>query len=472
MISVRHRWREAHGAGRRPPSGAVRASVPLVLVLLAGGCFASARRAAQGGAVASEAPTTADATPGPTGAERRAFEDAVEAYRQQQAAGVLDLAALETAWRRVTERAPDLAEGWFNLGAILERQGKLDEAEAAYRQALAKNARLKVAALNLAVLVERRGDVGQATKMYQAILKAWPDDAEARVHLARIHLRRGDARRAEALAREALARQAGHLGAYKVLLEVAAKEGNRPLARLFAAKAQHVAPGDPELFLDLARLDLAEKETEKAIANLLAAVEKDPDYLPAHRLLARIAFENEDWVTASRHLEQVVARDPEDLAAWLDLGIARRALGQAEEAEAAYARVLELDPDHPEALFDRAVLRYRLEGRSREALEDLRRFLAQRRVAADHPARALAKEIEAVLKAEEEARRMEAEARRKEEAAKQAQLEAEIQAAKSEGGVTSGAASDAEGAEAGRPPPEEGGDGASESGAPEEPKDP
>jgi hypothetical protein len=47
----------------------------------------------------------------------------------------LDLAADE--FRQATEIAPAMAEAWFNLGAVLAKTGKLDEAIASYRRYLA-----------------------------------------------------------------------------------------------------------------------------------------------------------------------------------------------------------------------------------------------------------------------------------------------------------------------------------------------
>ncbi|MBO0722575.1 MAG: tetratricopeptide repeat protein, partial [Blastocatellia bacterium] len=64
------------------------------------------------------------------------FKRAVELQRQ----GALEEAAVE--YRAVIKSAPDYAEAHANLGAVLSRLGKYDEAVAAYQAALRLNPQL------------------------------------------------------------------------------------------------------------------------------------------------------------------------------------------------------------------------------------------------------------------------------------------------------------------------------------------
>lgn len=54
--------------------------------------------------------------------------------------------------------------------------------------------------------------------------------------------------------------------------------------------------------------------------------------------------------TAREALVAIVARTPDDLRAWLDLALAHEMLESYEDAEAAYRRCLEIDPEFAEAL--------------------------------------------------------------------------------------------------------------------------
>ena len=155
----------------------------LPALFLLGGCAtlgASSSGPTPLGAPSDDARDEADLS----GNEKRAFEDAVATWQEQQKAGIQDFEALEERWQRAVKRAPGVGEAWYNLGVVLERRGKLEEAEKAYRTALKKKPTLKEAAENLAVIHQNRGRAREALKIYHQILRLYPDDANARVRLA------------------------------------------------------------------------------------------------------------------------------------------------------------------------------------------------------------------------------------------------------------------------------------------------
>jgi Flp pilus assembly protein TadD len=120
----------------------------------------------------------------------------------------------------------------FNLGLLLAEAGRRDEAEKALREALAADPGLAAAAFNLAVLVaptrlpealrlarqaaalrpeearyawtlafyqSRSGDLKGAEATLEALLRAHPEQADARGLLHEVYLRQGKAAEAEAL---------------------------------------------------------------------------------------------------------------------------------------------------------------------------------------------------------------------------------------------------------------------------------
>ena len=71
---------------------------------------------------------------------------------------------------------------------------------------------------------------------------------------------------------------------------------------------------------------------------------------------ARAMLETDNGVIAMAQLVRYLGDDPGNPEAWLLLGHAYRALGQTDEADAAFARALELSPDHKGALLARGEL--------------------------------------------------------------------------------------------------------------------
>jgi Flp pilus assembly protein TadD len=95
-----------------------------------------------------------------------------------------------------------------------------------------------------------------------------------------------------------------------------------------------------------------------------------PEVLRGERLLSEGKIE-----AARRVFEQVLADDPDDPRAWLDLGLAREAAGGAAGAEQAYRRATELDPGFAEAFNNLGVV-LREAGRLDEAVPALERAVA------------------------------------------------------------------------------------------------
>src|SRR5207249_2827522 len=79
----------------------------------------------------------------------------------------------------------------------------------------------------------------------------------------------------------------------------------------------------------------------------LAALE--PDDIQWPRQLLAMDQDAGDYRAAAARLEGIVRRWPDDAPMWYDLGNARRELGDAAGAEAAFRRCLALAPTMPEA---------------------------------------------------------------------------------------------------------------------------
>ncbi len=85
-----------------------------------------------------------------------------------------------------------------------------------------------------------------------------------------------------------------------------------------------------------------------------------------------------DFAGGAAILEKVVTADPRNQTAWRYLGFADLKLKKYPQARAAYAKLLALSPDMPQALYNTAVS-YALEGRTDDAIAWLQRLAATRR---------------------------------------------------------------------------------------------
>jgi tetratricopeptide (TPR) repeat protein len=95
------------------------------------------------------------------------------------------------AYRRVVAIDPSYAAAWNNLGLLLHRMGRYDEAREAYDTAVAQDPECAEAAYNLGSLAEDQGDVEAAVAHYRRALDVSPDYADAHFNLAAALARSG-----------------------------------------------------------------------------------------------------------------------------------------------------------------------------------------------------------------------------------------------------------------------------------------
>ena len=131
------------------------------------------------------------------------------------------------AYRRVVAIDPTYAAAWNNLGLLLHRLGRYEDARRAYLAALEQDGTLCEAAYNLGSLCEDLSDVEQAIRYYRMALELSPDYADAHFNLA------------AALARAGRADEAGrHWQRYLAL------DSSSPWARIARAHLEIVGPPD------------------------------------------------------------------------------------------------------------------------------------------------------------------------------------------------------------------------------------
>lgn len=130
----------------------------------------------------------------PPVAEERAADDWFVHGEELEASGAT--AAAEAAYRRAVALAPDHADAWLNLGAMLCDDGRCDEAIAVYDEALRHCAGAPLLHYNRAIALEDAGRPREALAAYDASLRLAPDLADAHFNAARLHERLGNEQKA------------------------------------------------------------------------------------------------------------------------------------------------------------------------------------------------------------------------------------------------------------------------------------
>lgn len=230
----------------------------------------------------------------------------------------------------------------FGEALRLHRAGRLDAAEATYREVLAAHPGAAEAHYQLGRIALERGAADQAVRHFEAArgLKPgepaiWTAEAEA---LARI----GDARRSRAFLRAATA--AGLKGAHLRAVE-------DRLAPALARRRPVLGSAPPGEVKALVALMKAERYPE-AERRARALVTAHPDSAVVRLALANALAAQDRIAPALAAFEATLAIDPDYAEARSDLGLVLIAAGRVEEGVAQLRRSLKLSPDNPLALLN------------------------------------------------------------------------------------------------------------------------
>ena len=199
-------------------------------------------------------------------------------------------------------------EGNGDVGRVLlarllaTKAERRDEAESLLRDALS-NATGREAcgpSKELAELLIHKGDDSEADAVIEAALAANARCGCCLVLHGQICARRGDKEAAEERFGAALDLQGGDIAALTGLARVV----DPAKARVLLERAMEIAPNDPRCLVTRAQLKIGDIESQ--ISDAKAALERDPDYLEAHLLLAPLNAARGESEIALEHLEHAL----------------------------------------------------------------------------------------------------------------------------------------------------------------------
>lgn len=324
--------------------------------------------------------------------------EALQAAFDHHQAGRLDEAGV--LYARILEVAPDLPDALYLSGMLAAQRGDLAAAGPLLTRAVAQRPGQPGIRVALAQVLDAAGQAAAAAEQFQAVLAlpgvaggeeertalaalarlsaaagdmqgaallfgrwamAAPDAAAPRLDLARCL--QGLGREGEALAAcdAALALgglpPADHTAAMLLRADLLAVGGDAGAAEAAYVAVLAAAPALTAARLGLARLLLQAGEgLEVAADQLTAAIDHDPDALPAYEMLWRLRERQGRRDLAAAVLEAGLRQAP-DRADWhYALGCQRQELAEKAAALVAYERALALEPRHTLAHVNRASL--------------------------------------------------------------------------------------------------------------------
>jgi tetratricopeptide (TPR) repeat protein len=239
------------------------------------------------------------------------FRMASEAMR----AGNIDAAG--EGFTAVVKESPNFAEGYLNLGLVREEQGRHEEAIANFQKALRLKPGLRGASLFMGIAEYRTNRLDAAVAALRKETVIAPKDANAWMWLGIIALEKGD--------------------------------GGEATSAL--DKAAKLAPDNVDILYHRGRAHLF--VSKDSYAHMFQA---DPKSWRVRQILAEANADADRHVDAIAEYQAAIQLAPHEPRLHEELGTEYRVIGKMQEAEEAFRRELEIDPDNVVAQYKLGVL--------------------------------------------------------------------------------------------------------------------
>ena len=235
-----------------------------------------------------------------------------------------------------------------NLGTALSGQGKLDEADAQYREALRLKPDSPEVHYNLGNALTRQGKLAQAEAEYRETIRLKPDDAEAYNELGALLCdQKHDYEGAIAAFQEALRLQPDSPLAHYNLGTALAEQGKLGEAEAAHREAIRLQPDWAEAHSNLGNALGAQRKWPAAVAEYRKAIDLKPDFAQAHNQYAWLlatcpqsALRNPSQAVESAKKATELA--PKEGGYWNTLGVAQYRVGAWQAAITALERSMAL----------------------------------------------------------------------------------------------------------------------------------
>jgi len=189
-------------------------------------------------------------------------------------------------FQKALQSKPDFAEAHLNLGIALLQQGHVDEAIVHCRTALRIRPDFAEAHLNLGMALLQQGHVDEAIAQYQKALQIVPDSAIAHNNLGNALFQKGKVDEAIVHFQKALESQPDNAKTHNNLGSALFKKGDVDEAIVHFQKALQIKPDYAGASYSLGNAVLQKGQVDEAIAHYQEALQIKPDYLDVLNNLA------------------------------------------------------------------------------------------------------------------------------------------------------------------------------------------
>ena len=280
----------------------------------------------------------------------------------------------DTLWHTTIARNPASWMAYANLGERRLKQGRADEALAAFRVSLQMYPDREECYVNVGDAYLKLGDTEEAAAAYIKSIQINPDYPDGHYNLGVVLLTAGRNDEAIAQLRQAILLDPYHTGAHNDLGKAYFQKGMREQAMAEFRETLRLDPDHSEAHNNLGNALLVEGRSDEAMAEFRKALQIDPAYADAHYNMGTALLEKGQAAEAVPEYRAALQIDPNFAAAYGNLGLALLQQGQLGAAVGEFRAALRINPNYVEAHGNLGITLLRL-GRVAEAVAEYREAL-------------------------------------------------------------------------------------------------
>jgi len=256
---------------------------------------------------------------------------------------------------------PSYSEAWYRLADCSYKLGEFDLA-LQYLSEAEKYEKNNSTYQNLkGMILLSLGRTDEAKKIFNDILKKYPNDIDAHFGLAEIELYDGKFSGAESQYTEALKRQTANRKALLSLALLCAETERYPQAEAFLNQAMQYYSGESEVHYLSSIVYMMQQNYKLAEQHARIAVELDGRYEKAYELLTTILYMQGRYTEVIDLSDFLISRNRNNDTAWYLKGIAQSKLGNNSDALDTWSTGLNINPQDE-------LMRFQLELTARNTL--------------------------------------------------------------------------------------------------------
>ena len=281
----------------------------------------------------------------------------------------------EAAWKSLLKQQPNHSEAYAHLGLLEARQEHYTQAIVFYRKALALNPNMPAVRLDLGLSLFKSGDLRGAIGAFETVLRAAPKSSSERLRLVTLiglaHYGLGEYAEAVPYLKQATASDAGDLPLRMTLAQSCMNSKQYQCVLDVYREILAINPNSAEADVLAGEAYDELKNDAGALQEFQAAVKADPKLPNVHFGYGYLLWKASRFNDAEEEFKAELANNPENPLALAYLGDAEIKLNHTETAVPYLEHALRLQPSNATAHLDLGIA-YEARGRKDDALREFK----------------------------------------------------------------------------------------------------